>query len=313
MAVVKELAPTVFKDPNADIAARPIDTAPPKAEAPVDPSTIRIPKTVNGVEGQVGSDGKWRPNDPADVAPKAPAPVSAGGGGGGGGGSPKPEGPEIGEGGYHADPAVGAELNELLKTNIMDRLAGKNPSYSKEILALQKQKLFESTSGAQLRGRMALYADAARRGIFKSGVTSKNVLRIEREGLKAYTSGVRDLLIEKARSDHKDMLEAVQGAQIWLNGLRQYELGREQNSVAREAIKAQIEAAHIQARATMAAASMAASASRYAADQGLAGARAAAGAAKFATMAGLYSRSNLTNAGQPKVVSTPIGNIPWVR
>ena len=173
----------------------------------------------------------------------------------------------IGEQGFFADPSIGGDLDKLIKKNLMDRVQGKNPKFSAEIMQHMKEKLFKETQGQTRRARMSLMADAARRGVFRSGATGGLIRDVEIAGIQAYSSGVKDLLIQKAMSDHEDMIKAIDAAQTWLANTRQYQLGLEQNDIARQQVKA-----------TIAAASMMASASRYAADQGLKGARAGAGA-----------------------------------
>ncbi len=174
----------------------------------------------------------------------------------------------------------------LIKKNLMDRVQGKNPAFSQEIMTHMKEKLFKDTQGQTRRARMALMADAARRGVFRSEATGGLIRDAEIAGIQAYSSGVKDLLIQKAMSDHDDMIKAIEGAQTWLAGSRQYQLGLEQNEIARQQIKA-----------TLAAAAMMASASRYAADQGLKGARAAAGAARWGAEQAHLDNRYLTSGG----------------
>lgn len=189
-----------------------------------------------------------------------------GGGGGGAGGGGGGGGSNIGSGGYVAANDPHSDLNLLIKKNVMDRISGKSRSFSADIVSKMKQKLFESTQGQVSRAKQGIYSDAVRRGLFRSGTTSKGISMAENAGIKAYSSGVREILIQKAMADWQDMVKAVDSAQQWLNGVRQYELGKEQNAIAREQIKA-----------TLAAAAMQAGASRYAADQALKGALAGAG------------------------------------
>jgi len=193
--------------------------------------------------------------------------ATSGGGGGGGGGTGVP----IGEGGYHAHPDPHADLDALIKKNVMDRISGRSSAFPPELMEMMKQKLFEETQGQTRRARESIYADAARRGIFRSGVTSGGVAAVETAGIKAYSAGVRDILLQKALADYQDRKEAIRDAMQWINNVRQYELGKEQNAIAREQIKATLEAA-----------SIAASAQMYAADQALRGALAAASASRSA-------------------------------
>jgi hypothetical protein len=177
----------------------------------------------------------------------------------------------IGEGGFKADLSIGNSLDRLIQQNLTDRLEGRKTTFSEDVVDAMKEKLFRETQGQTRRGRMALMADAARRGVFRSEATGSLIRDIELAGLQQYSSGVKDILLQKAMKDHEDMTTAIGQSQQWLQGLRQYALGLEQNAIAREQVKA-----------TLAAAAMQASASRYAADQALKGAQAAAGASRYA-------------------------------
>ena len=178
---------------------------------------------------------------------------------------------QIGEQGFKADIAVGGDMDKMIKENLMARVQGKNPKFSEEILGHMKEKLFKETQGQTRRARMALMADAARRGVFRSEATGGLIRDAEIAGIQAYSSGVKDLLIQKAMADHDDMIKAIDSSQQWLANSRQYQLGLEQNEIGRQQIKA-----------TLAAAAMSAAATRYAADQGLKGARAGASASRWA-------------------------------
>lgn len=178
----------------------------------------------------------------------------------------------IGAGGFKADISIGGDIDRKIQKNLSDRLNGKNPTFSQEILDHHKEKLFRETQGQTRRGRMALMADSARRGVFRSEATGSLIRDVEIAGVQQYSSGVKDLMIKKAEMDHQDMKEAINQSMTWLQGTRQYALGLEQNAIAREQVKA-----------TLAAAAMQAAASMYAADQGLKGARAVAGASRAAT------------------------------
>lgn len=183
------------------------------------------------------------------------------GGGGGDRSRAKPAGPSYGESEYQ-------DLDNIIKRNITDRITGKRTRFSEDTIGLMKQELFEEVRGEISRSKDEIYEDAARRGTFRSGSEGQRVDRVIRAGLKAYTSGVRDIMLKKAMAEFDDMNQAVRDGQKWINDIRQYELGKERNVIAREQIQATITAAHISA-----------SAAKYAADKGLQGARAAAGGA----------------------------------
>lgn len=179
---------------------------------------------------------------------------------------------QIGEQGFKADVSVGGDMDKMIKDNLMARVQGKSPKFSEEILGHMKQKLFKETQGQTRRARMSLMADAARRGVFRSEATGALIRDAEIAGIQAYSSGVKDLMIQKAMTDHEDMIKAIESSQQWLANTRQYQLGVEQNEISRQGIRAQL-----------AAAAMSAAASRYSADRGLEGARASASASRWAT------------------------------
>jgi len=232
----------------------------------------------------IGVVGPKKPLPPAPSTGGGAAAADAGGGGGGGGA-------EIGEGGYKAISEketlnVGG-VDKLIQKNLSDRLSGKGSGLSDKIMAMQKEKLFRDTQGATRRGRMALMADAARRGVFRSEATGTLIRDVEVAGMQQFSSGVKDLMIQKAKMDHDDMIKALDQAQSWVTSTRQYQLGLEQNAISREQIKA-----------TLAAAAMSAAATRYAADQSLKGARAAAGASRFAANLAFQSSTALIDGEQ---------------
>jgi len=192
----------------------------------------------------------------------------------------------IGEQGFQADVSVGGEMDKLIKDNLMSRVEGKNPKYSEEIMGHMKEKLFRETQGQTRRARMSLMADAARRGVFRSEATGGLIRDAEIAGIQAYSSGVKDLLIQKAMADHDDMIKAIDSSQQWLANTRQYQLGLEQNEIGRQQIKA-----------SLAAAAMSAAASRYAADRGLEGARAGASASRWAAEQAFLDNRALDSKG----------------
>jgi hypothetical protein len=209
------------------------------------------------------------------------------------------QGPKgIGSGGFKADISAGGKLDTLLHDNIMGRIDG---SQKRSNIAFEgaQEKLFKATQGQTRRGRMAAMADAARRGIFRSGATGAVIADIETEGIKAYSEGVKDILIQKAQMDYDDMVKAIDQGQSWLAGTRSYQLGLEQNAIAREQVKATMAAAAMQAGATM-----------YAADQSLKGARAQAGATRWAAQAQLQAGAALDADGNARMMQGPYGPQP---
>lgn len=209
---------------------------------------------------------------------------------------PKPTGSgAIGSGGPVAHPDPQSAFNLQIKEQLQSRLSGQASAFSPEVMAMMKQKLSSAVEGKKEASKTALRSDLVARGILRGGVGAESFQGLEISALKEYSGGIRDIMIEKAMSDWQDRKEAARDALAWLDSLRQYELGKESNAIAREQVKA-----------TIAAASIAASASMYAADQGLAGARAAAGATRYgAQLAYESSRSVIPDpAGGPAGVQT---------
>jgi hypothetical protein len=184
-----------------------------------------------------------------------------------------------------------SDINQLIKTKLEARLRGEGGFWTPEVMTQMKQELFEENQGAERRAVQQLNADVARRGLFRTGVAAKGAAQISRDAMSSYTKGIRAMLLKKAEMEWQDEKEATRDAQQWLNGQRQYMLGKEQNAIAREQVKA-----------TIAAASISASASRYAADQGLKGARAAAGASRASAAAslGLATKQHQLNVAKFK-------------
>lgn len=240
----------------------------------------------------------------AKAGPDAPGGGGAGGGGGLQAGAPPPpstnssnitdapagagenKSGQIGDNGFHAGINPSQDMDSLIKQNLQDRLNGQGGPYTPEMMSMLKGKLFDEVQGQIKRGEQNLYSDAARRGIFRSGVTSKAVRDVQNEGIRAYSSGVRDLIIKKMMADYEDKQKAMDLGMKWLDSKRNYELGLERNAIARDQIKASLAAAAMQAAAT-----------RYAADQSLKGTRAMAGASRAATAqrsreAGVWDEAN---------------------
>jgi hypothetical protein len=112
---------------------------------------------------------------------------------------------------------------------------------------MAKDSLFESTVGqthAQIKG---MNTSLARRGLLRTGIAAKAEKDLRAEGMKAYSKGVRELIMKKMDAEFDDKMKAMDTGINWLNSSRNYELGRERNVIAREQIAATLQAASMQA------------------------------------------------------------------
>lgn len=240
---------------NSDAVETPVEAAP----APPPPPPPPLDKTPNTEDPNAFSKKKTPIAAPTGGGGGGAGTVEGGGGGGGGGGQSLMTATAA-----NADWEPGSAADQMIKQNIFDRISGKISRFSPEIVEQMKGTLMAATNAQVGRAKEGIYSDAARRGIFRSAVTSGSISRAENAGIAAYSAGVKDILMQKAFADYDDKVKALDAAQNWIQSARQYYLGKKQ-------IEATLEAAAMQAAA-----------SRYAADQGLKGAMAAAGASKYA-------------------------------
>jgi hypothetical protein len=210
---------------------------------------------------------------------------------------PASQGKRIGTGGPIAKPDPYAAFNKSIKTQLEGRLSGADSAFNPEVMSMMKQKLHSAVEGKKASSQRSLRSDLVSRGILRGGVGAESFENLEVAALQEYSAGVRDIMIEKAMSDWQDRKEAARDALAWLDSVRSYELGKEQNAIAREQVKATIESARISAGAQM-----------YAADQALKGARAQAGATRYgAQMSYESSRYVSPDTGGTVTYNTPTG------
>jgi hypothetical protein len=131
-----------------------------------------------------------------------------------------------------------------------------------------KQGLFETTRGQAAQSKTNLRAELAKSGTLRSGALARGTIDIDNAANASFTQGVRDIMLEKAKAEFDDKNAAIQQAQGWLKGKQDYDLGIKQ-------METTLQAASIQAGATVAAAKLGADAQRAAAG-------ASAGAARYA-------------------------------
>lgn len=167
---------------------------------------------------------------------------------------------------YGAEGASG--IDEQVRSHVKGVMEGSIKRYDDATVAKMKQGLHETTRGQAKQAKRSLRSEMARSGMLRSGALLKGGMDIDRAASANYSRGVRDIMLEKAKAEFDDKNVAIQQAQQWLSQKQQYDLGLKQ-------METTLEAAGIQAGATLGAAKLSADATRAAAG-------ASAGAAKFA-------------------------------
>ena len=76
-----------------------------------------------------------------------------------------------------------------------------------------------ASAGQTEAAKQAAYSDAARRGVFRSPAMDKNIRDIENAGVAAYTNAAAEL----KSKEFDDRVNALKGAQDWLDGLDRHE------------------------------------------------------------------------------------------
>jgi hypothetical protein len=82
----------------------------------------------------------------------------------------------------------------------------------------------------------------------RSGVAARAEKDLRTEGIKAYSKGVRELIMKKMDDEFNDKMKAMDTGINYLNSARNYSLGKERNQIAREQIAAQMAAARLSAQ-----------------------------------------------------------------
>jgi hypothetical protein len=193
---------------------------------------------AKGIGGGEGKKKRRRRKQP----PAAPPKKKAGGGGGGG------KGGQAAKATNRLD-ALGPNnaLDNQVQEHVQGILSGEKSRWSEDRMNMAKDSLFESTVGqteAQLKG---MNKSLARRGLLRTGIAAKAEKDLRSEGMKAYSQGVRELIMKKMDDEFNDKMKAMDTGINWLNSARNFELGRERNVIAREQIAATLQAAAMQA------------------------------------------------------------------
>ena len=202
----------------------------------------------NGVKGERGADGVWRPDNPND--PK----LRKNGGGrlpGQSDGKKKKKKNKAGDNGP-PDPNSDTEVSNMIRDTAMRVARGEEGSFSPKRVEDMKDQLFSATIGRVKHDVRALDASAVRRGMFRSGIAQRGEADLRRNALNAYSSGVKDIMIKKMEAEFKDKMTGMGLAQNWLNQKQNYELGKERNQIARAQISATTAASQLSAKVGMA-------------------------------------------------------------
>jgi hypothetical protein len=177
--------------------------------------------------------------------PPGPARGQSSGGHKGGGGPPiSPPGPK--------DWEPEGEMSMDIKQMAQDLMSGKMSRYNDKRVQDMKTQLHQSTFGKVQAMKRQAEADAAKRGIFRSGMSLRMGMDISRDAMKAYSAGVTDIMIKKMEAEFQDKIAGANMAQTWLTQKQNYELGKERNAIARAQIAATMAAARMSAKVGMA-------------------------------------------------------------
>lgn len=133
-----------------------------------------------------------------------------------------------------------AEFDGRIKGFIDDLLAGKISQYDPNTMDYIRTDLIRNRERAKETAKDTVYADAARRGMFRSGQTSSRIDSAMREADSTYSRDWTQVLMDKARSDVQMKMAGLERAQDWLNSRRQFILGKESNDTQRRLGEAQI-------------------------------------------------------------------------
>lgn len=193
-----------------------------------------------------GVDGPL-PNDfPTDASPTTgggigvapPAPWLAGLGGGGGSST------TLTAGGAKVTPPEQFKDVHGLGSAIADRIKaimGGETRFSPEVMASMRGGLHNATQGKLQRTREAIGTDAVSRGMYRSGATSAALADAEMGAASDYTTGVRDIMVQKAMYDFQDKMAGLQAAEQDLERQQQFYLTKDMHQIQRDQLTANIE------------------------------------------------------------------------
>ena len=206
--------------------------------------------------------GSAPPPGPATVAPKKKKPAIVG-----------PPGSAV-EAGDYSKANAGAladtqGIDSMVKEHFQGVLSGASKRFDDKTVSMMKQGLFETSKDQSSQSKRNLRSELAKSGTLRSGAYGRGVADIERSAASDYTKGVREIMLEKAKTEWEDKSKAIDQAQSWLKQKYDYDIGLKQ-------IDATIKSAEIQAGATITAAGISAGATRDAARAGAGASRAAA-------------------------------------
>ncbi len=122
----------------------------------------------------------------------------------------------------------------MVRSWIDKLLNGGLSMFTPDYMAQQEAKLFQASQGRLRQSNDEINRDAIKRGVGRSGIpVDLNAAALRTSGAD-YSKGVRDLLIEKQRSDIEMKLKGLDAMMKWLDSRRQYILQKESNALQRE-------------------------------------------------------------------------------
>jgi hypothetical protein len=170
----------------------------------------------------------------------APATDAGAGGGGGGGGKGEGRGDKFGE---KYGPA------QEIMDHLSAILAGEESRFNPEVMQDLYAGVISDAESGKESARQGQYSDLASRGLLRSAAVTGSAQRADLMAAKLRSEGLREIRVKKVMTEWDDKMGALDRSQKWVDSLREYELGKERNQIAREQIGAQLAAASMQVAA----------------------------------------------------------------
>lgn len=175
-----------------------------------------------------------------DAQPTSPAPTAPGPGGGGGGGSSSQGIFSIKPGDISTPKTLDDRgMSGTIADQLQAIIKGGQTRFSPAVLEALKSNLRRSSDAATNRAISANNDEAVALG-GRQGALDKEAMDARIAGASQYSAGVQDIMVQKANADFEDRMSALDRGQKWLDNMRQYELGLDQNSIERDRLRASL-------------------------------------------------------------------------
>ena len=138
---------------------------------------------------------------------------------------------------YKDDP-LRKDIEGKISGQISGLLSGEIGSFTDEKVALLKQQVQQTARSEEKRLMRDSNRDLIRRGIFRSGIAASANRKIGMATQRTVSKAYNEIRMKQIEAEYSDKMQALQMGQKWLDGLRSYEIGKEQIAATREATAA---------------------------------------------------------------------------